>query len=512
MTTPAAPGSPHVVPADRPPQPAGLGWLDAALGAERLRVVPILADQPGAVLSWIAGRSDVLALRAGQRLTNPGDAADWMFLVLAGELRAQREALGAGAPTFLLHAGGVSGALPFSRMTHWPATTRAAADTLVARFPRADLAALLAVAPDLEPRFVSVLADRVRESTARDQQFEKHVALRQMAAGLAHELGNPASAAQRAAAAARAQLRAVLASLAALMDTGLTGRSLLAFVARLDSPAAGGDAASRDYDPIARLEREDAMRVLLARLGVPDAGGAAPTLVDAGLTPGALARALEPLPAGAHAPVLATLADLRGAEASLDGVVSAARRIGTLVRDVRTYTDLDHALEPTPVDVRRSMGDALLMAEGALRDRGIRLAYEQPRTEGAASGDPPRVCAVLASLHELWSTLLQNAIDAAPAGRGTVTVHVAAASSVAAGGTAPGVLVEIADDGPGVPEAIRDRIWDPFFTTKDVGAGTGLGLAIARRVVLEHGGTIALESAPGDTRVRVWLPAAPGAG
>jgi signal transduction histidine kinase len=107
------------------------------------------------------------------------------------------------------------------------------------------------------------------------------------------------------------------------------------------------------------------------------------------------------------------------------------------------------------------------------------------------------------ALNEVWSALLQNAIDAAVAGSGTVAVRVRAERGT--------VIVEVADDGPGVPVAIRDQVWDPFFTTKDVGAGTGLGLAIARRVVLEHGGEIALDSVPGETRAWVSIPAAPHA-
>jgi signal transduction histidine kinase len=107
------------------------------------------------------------------------------------------------------------------------------------------------------------------------------------------------------------------------------------------------------------------------------------------------------------------------------------------------------------------------------------------------------------ALNEVWSALLQNAIDAAPVGSGTVAVRVRAEGGA--------VMVEVTDDGPGVPAAIRDQVWEPFFTTKDVGAGTGLGLAIARRVVSEHGGEIALDSVAGDTRARVTLPAVPHA-
>jgi signal transduction histidine kinase len=208
--------------------------------------------------------------------------------------------------------------------------------------------------------------------------------------------------------------------------------------------------------------------------------------------------------------VLGWLAELRGAAASLDMAGDAVRRIGALVRDVRTYTNLDHPAEPELLDVRTSVRSALAMAHTALRMRRLRLVQEFADDAGEAAF--PCVRGVLVSLNEVWSALLQNAADAAPPGTGTVTVRVAhdVDASLEIGGRGS-VVVEVADDGPGIPREIRDRIWDPFFTTKDVGRGTGLGLAIARRVVLEHGGEITLETVPGDTRVRVRLPAAAGA-
>jgi signal transduction histidine kinase len=505
--TPApTPASTPASAADRAPQPAGLGWLDAALGADRLRGLRMLADQPDDVLAWIAARSDVLRLRAGEWLTSPGDPADWLFLILEGELRARREALGAAAPTFVARAGDLSGALPFSRMTHWPAGTRAVVDATVGRFPRAAFDELLRRAPALEPRLVSLLADRVRETTSRDQQMEKLAALGRLAAGLAHELNNPASAAQRGAAEAHAQLAGAYEATAALLDAGLDGAALRAVAARL-TPAAGASrpsGAAAAGDPLERADREDAMRGLLDRAGLPDAWRAAPALVDAGLDAGALADALAALPAGAAVPLLAWLARLHGASASIDMVAESVRRIGALVRDVRSYTNLDHPAEPEDVDVRGSVRSALAMAHAALQARGLRLVHD---ADGAPPPLPP-VRGVLVALNEVWTALLQNAIDAAPAGRGTVTVRVAAEQRAGA----ESVVVEIGDDGPGVPASVGDRVWEPFFTTKDVGAGTGLGLPIARRVVLEHGGEIALESAPGDTRARVRLPAAPRTG
>jgi signal transduction histidine kinase len=509
-------------PADRAPQPAGLGWLDASLGAERLRDVRLFSDQPAEVLAWIAARTDVLRLRAGEALTQPSDTADWLFLTLEGELRARREALGAAAPVFVFRAGDVSGALPFSRMTHWPATSRAVVDATVARFPRSAFDALLRLAPALEPRFISLMADRVRDATARDQQFEKLTALGRLAAGLAHELNNPVAAAQRGAGEARLHLAGTVDATAALLDAGVSGGALRALVDRLGMAHASDGAPSTPtvpLDPIERADREDAMRALLDRAGLDDAWRAAPALVDAGVDAVPLADALRALPTAAHAPALAWLAAVCGARGALDVTAQSVRRVGALVHDVRTYTNLDHATDPEPIDVRLGVQSALGMARGALRARGLRVACD---LGGGAPGEPfPRVHGVVVALNEVWSVLLQNAIDAAPAGRGTVSVRVRAeAGTFAAPVTRTAVddaertaavdglvTIEIGDDGPGIPDAIREQVWEPFFTTKDVGAGTGLGLAIARRVVLEHGGDITIESVPGDTRVRVRLPA-----
>jgi signal transduction histidine kinase len=414
---------------------------------------------------------------SGRGAHQPGDTADWLFVTFEGELRARREALGAAAPTFVFRGGDVSGALPFSRMTHWPATSRAAAETLVARFPRAEFDALLRLAPALEPRFISLMADRVRDATSRDQQFEKRAALGRLAAGLAHELNNPVSAAQRGAAEARAQLAGAFAATAGLLDVAreaaLDGAALRALAERLGLDASGAGRAAAPADPLERADREDAMRALLDGAGLREGWRAAPALVDAGLEAGALAAALAPLPADARAPLLVWLAELRGTAASLDMVAEAVRRVGALVRDVRTYTNLDHTADAEAIDVRASVRSALAMARGALAARRLRVVADLGDATSAAAF--PQVRAVLVALNEMWSALLQNAIDAAPAGTARCACACGrprASLGGAAGGT---VVVEIGDDGPGVPEAIRDRVWDPFFTTKDVGAGTGAG-------------------------------------
>ena len=104
-------------------------------------------------------------------------------------------------------------------------------------------------------------------------------------------------------------------------------------------------------------------------------------------------------------------------------------------------------------------------------------------------------------LNQVWTNLLDNAIGALGE-HGTITIRTRSDGGYA--------IVELTDDGPGIPEDVRERIFDPFFTTKDVGSGTGLGLATARQIVVErHNGLLSVESVPGNTTFRVKLPLTP---
>ncbi|HSR14241.1 MAG TPA: ATP-binding protein, partial [Gemmatimonadales bacterium] len=170
---------------------------------------------------------------------------------------------------------------------------------------------------------------------------------------------------------------------------------------------------------------------------------------------------------------------------------AATSRIYDLVDSVKGFTFMDRAPMPEPVDIRRGIRDAFTMLGAKIRTKGVEVAMD-------FAPDLPRAHAVGAELNQVWMNLLDNALDAVPKG-GRV--------AVAAGQVRDRVVVDITDDGAGIPVEIQDRIFDPFFTTKGVGQGTGLGLAIVRRVLQEHDGEIEFESRPGQTRFRVSLPA-----
>ena len=468
------------------------GRVDAA----ELRRVHVLADLADADLAWIAEASELVVVAPGETLFVAGDPASWMFLFLDGSVHARRPTLGAESPVFRMAAGDVSGMLPFSRMTTFAGTGRAVAPTRVARFPAARLGELLQRVPVLERRLVAVMADRVRETTHDLQQTEKLMALGKLAAGLAHELNNPAAAVRRAAAELRGRLTA-LEEFTVVLAAACASPHAVRALDRVRQAALRPAAPGAD-DALERSAREDALAGWLADAGVDDAWATAPTFADAGLTVEELSVALADVPAEARGAAIGWLEAALAADALLAAVEGAAGRISGLVGTVKSYTHVDQARAVGAADVREGLESTLAMFAHRVRDKRLTI-------DRAYAPALPTVPAVVGELNQVWTNLLDNAIDAAPVG-GRVGIRAVAENGA--------VVVEVRDDGGGIPPELRDRIWEPFFTTKGVGQGTGLGLDIARRIVVRtHGGEIALASQPGDTRFTVRLPitAAPAA-
>ena len=324
------------------------------------------------------------------------------------------------------------------------------------------------------------------ESTAR--QREALVTLGTLAAGLAHELNNPASAAGRAVDALETACAALLSSVGLLARGGLSAGQFAALDAlrsEIEPPAA-------DPDPLALADREQALSAWLTRHGVVREWTIAPPLAAAGVDPAWCERAATVLERPALEAGLGWVASSLSVAALLGEVKESTRRISELVAAVRSYSQLDRA-SMQHLDVTEGLDSTLVMLGHKLR-QGVTVVREY-------GADVPRIDAYAGELNQVWTNLIDNAVDAMD-GTGTLRLTTRAEGD--------SVVVEIGDTGPGMAPQVAERAFEPFYTTKDVGKGTGLGLDIARRIVVDrHGGTIAIDPRPGETVLRVHLPVRP---
>jgi len=304
-------------------------------------------------------------------------------------------------------------------------------------------------------------------------------------------VNNPAAAAQRSAGLLRQRLGDLCAGAAALARRGVgeDGFRALTAIARESRDEFTGTR----LDPLTRAEREERLADWLDAAGVDQAWSCAETYVAAGVTPEALESLEDVVPVDARGEALAWLESAIAAAALVRDVENATARIVEIVGAIKSYANMDRAQERVEADVHEGIDSTLAVLGHKLRDARIEVEREY-------APDLPRIPAYVAELNQVWSNLFDNAIHAL-AGGGRIRVRTAVEQRR--------IRVEVCDNGPGIPQEIQHRIWEPFFTTRDVGAGTGMGLDTVRRIVVErHGGEVHVDSIPGETRFTVWLPLA----
>src|SRR5580658_5391113 len=454
---------------------------------EELRVVPVFADLAADDLDWLAAQMTRVDLAPGEILIAEGSPADRMMILLDGEVRIRVESGGSDSITRVFRRGAVSGLLPYSRMTNFPATIRALTEARVASLMADRFPEMLSRIPVLGPRLVGMLSDRIRDFTKLQDQQEKMAALGKIAAGLAHELNNPAAAAGRAVASLRETFQSFREA-AARLDAHPLSPEQRAAVPALERELAQNPAAPAPMDSLERSDNEEATAACLLRHGVPGAWDLAPALVEAGCEAEWFDRVYAQFPAEAWPDFLARIAASLTIGTLLAQIENSTGRISELVRAIKEYTYLDQGADQE-VDIHHGLESTLLMLRHRTK-HGIEVKLDFDRTL-------PKICARGSELNQVWTNLIDNAIDAMQ-GKGELRIRTARELDR--------LLIEIGDNGPGIPAEVRERLFEPFFTSKGVGQGTGLGLETASRIVRGHGGEITVESAPGDTRFQIRLP------
>jgi signal transduction histidine kinase len=459
---------------------------------ERLASHRTLKGVPRVQLEWLLSRGRLQKFVQGETVIRTGEMIHDLWILLAGEI-AIRVGQGSAARKIKeWYAGDVTGFLPFSRMSASPGMITATVDTDAFLLDTSHFPALIRDCPDLTGSLVHSMLDRVRFFQSSELQDEKILSLGRVAAGLAHELNNPASAVVRSAEALERRLPEALAAFRALGAATLPDDQLAKIERAADACVEGGNGSIRS--PIAQLDREDSFSEWLADHGADTT--AAHALSESALTLEALddlAKTLDPQILDVTLGALAAGCATRTLAAEIE---RAAARIHQLVAAVKGFTYMDQATIPKPVDVGRGLSDTITVLHSKAKKKSVEITLALP-------SDLPPLMGLGGELNQVWSNIIDNALDAVPEG-GHIRVTAAAEGSA--------VVVRIVDDGPGIPDGVRSRLFEPFFTTKPVGEGTGLGLDIARRLVGRHEGHIEVDSRPGRTEFRVILPlAAPAA-
>ena len=453
---------------------------------ELLRQSPVFADLPDDQIDWFLSQSREVQLKTGGLYARQGDPADAMFVLLEGEFQWRGEFSG---ETFVrdLKAGEVTGILPFSRMKNYMLSGRALSDARVLRFPASQFPELVHRMPELATRLVGLMSDRIREATRFEQQRDRLAGLGKLSAGLAHELNNPASAAKRATSQLRELLTRVRDASHELGRRELTA-SQRAEIEKVEISLMQAD--GHPADPLAVSDLEDQLDSLLRSHGQNDLWQLATDLARRNFKPEALEQLFAILDAGTARAALVRISTSVEIAGLLNEIESSTSRISDLVKAIKEYTFMDQAPVQN-VDIVKTLENTLTILNHKLK-KGVSVERDYQKV-------PLLVNSFGSELSQVWTNVIDNAIDAM-GGTGKLRVRTYRQDDC--------VVVEIGDNGPGIPPEVEPRIFEPFFTTKGVGEGTGLGLDTVQRIVRKHRGSIQVHSKPGDTRFQVWLPLA----
>ena len=382
----------------------------------------------------------------------------------------------------------VSGMLPFSRMTAFTVTGRAATNVRLLRFPVRLFPEMMQRMPLLVQRLVNIMTDRVREMTTVDQQQDKLMALGKLSAGLAHELNNPAAAATRAANDLIATLADLRAADLRLCQHELTPEQEVE-IRSFEDNAIEHTTSAAQLNSLEQSDREELIASWLEEHRIDEAWKISSNLVEGGIDADALESISGKLQASAFTDLLARINAQLAVAKLANEIKASTARISELVAAIKEYTYMDQA-SVQEVDIHKGLENTLLILKYKLRKKNIEVVRDYAE-------DLPHIKAYGSELNQVWTNLIVNAVDAMSEG-GRLKVRTKREPM--------DIMIEIRDNGSGIPDRVKSRIFEPFFTTKPVGEGTGLGLDTVARIVRKHRGNIRFESKPGDTCFQVRLP------
>jgi signal transduction histidine kinase len=467
-----------------------------------LRQVPLFAQLRDDELKCVQ-QGEELWLSSGEEFITEGQPAENFYVLLKGHVRVTKKVADDKETIIASHGSGTFlGEVPILLGIPYEVTIRTLEQSHLFKIKKETFWQMISTCPSITQEILRTMAQRVQLVQTVSQQQAKLVSLGGLAAGLAHELNNPAAAASRA----TIQLHQIFQTLPSLSIKVYQRKNMtpeqLAYVADLEHnltteyiSSKKSSSSSHLVDPLTESDKEEQIISWLDTHGVADSWKLAQNLVAAGLDTVHLDTIRNNLPSGSLPDVLPWLEARFSSIVLLDEIQQSMGRISELVKAIKAYSYMDQA-PIQEIDIHEGLESTLTILGHKLKAGGssITVIREYDRTL-------PRITAYGNELNQVWTNIIDNAIDAIEERHGNILLRTKRENNNNI------VVVEISDDGPGIPQDIQPRIFEQFFTTKGVGKGTGLGLSISYRIVVEmHKGDISFTSKPGDTRFEIHLP------
>jgi signal transduction histidine kinase len=457
------------------------------MSREFLRYLQLFANLPDADLDWLSEQVESISIQPGENLIEEGKAGDAAYIVVDGEFEVVKKSDIRDIVIAIREPGEVIGEMALLDQTPRMATVRAIRAGNVLRIKGETFQELLSHSSNAALAILHTVSNRLRQNEGLLRQNEKMAALGTLAAGLAHELNNPAAAVRRS----TGQLRSALTEWSRLMaelERQALNEVQLQTINKLKLEIETYRFLASSLDPLTQSDREAEIQTRLEEHDVLDAWEIAPALVSFGMESLSLDELAKTFDSKNLGTVLKWIAAGCTIYTLLDEVSMGTERISEIVKSVKAYSYLDQA-PVQEVEVHEGLENTLIILRHKMKD-GIKITRDY-------ASDLPKIETHGSELNQVWTNIIDNAIDAMD-GKGELVLRTYK--------TNESITVEIQDDGPGIPTEIQKRIFEPFFTTKPPGMGTGLGLHIAYTIINNHYGQMTVTSEPGKTCFRVTLP------
>lgn len=457
-----------------------------------LRKVVVLHDLPEDIINWIYEKSEYIEIEEGVLFYKKDEPAEHLWLIPEGRFDFYMDVNGQEVLYYNFQndnvTGGVGGLLPYSRMKVSPGNAYTVAFTKVFKLHKKYFDELAQVSPELNNRLISYMTERARAFATIKLQQEKVSALGKLAAGIAHEMNNPASAINRIAAELTKRLKD---------NYDLTGK-LLQFnispelISKINALVQGQrkKQQKKKLSMSEKMNREDEIESWLQKNVKGGSEITGDTFVDAGITVEDLAVIKNDVGEEEFIHILYWVENLLISQRILFDLHESSSRISHLVSAIKSHVHMDQTNELTCTDIHRDIENTLTLMGYKIREKNITI-------KKIFAENLPEVPVYIGEMNQVWTNIIDNAIYAMQKG-GELTIETFYDSK--------NVCVKICDNGTGIPPEILSRIFDPFFTTKKVGEGTGIGLDLVNRIIKNHNGEIKVFSKPGNTEFKIYIP------